>query len=150
MELRELPRELACGRFRVRPNTRREAEVVRRWAGAGVCASDMLPFARRLHRARLRLDPSLVRFAENCLRDAQGQNSAPAFPEERQRYPRNEKCSRKKTNHKSCRRVRWTAIPRHTASMFLSPVSFALRTLALRRGVNPPRITRGERKKAPS
>ena len=63
----------------------------------------------------------------------QERNSGSGFlEEERQRYPRNEKCSRKKTNHKSCKRVRWTAVLRHTASMFLSPVSFALRTLALR------------------
>src|ERR1700674_3078188 len=38
----------------------------------------------------------------------------------------------KRMNHKNGTRVRLTAIPRHTASMFLSPVSFALRTLHLR------------------
>src|SRR5258708_4240043 len=38
----------------------------------------------------------------------------------------------KRMSHKKDRRVRLTAIQRHTASMFLSPVSFALRTLPLR------------------
>src|SRR5882672_10633271 len=38
----------------------------------------------------------------------------------------------KKRNRKNYKLLRLTAIPRHTASMFLSPVSFALRTLHLR------------------
>src|SRR6266576_45805 len=38
----------------------------------------------------------------------------------------------KRMNHKNYRRLRLITIPRHTASMFLSPVSFALRTLPLR------------------
>ena len=38
----------------------------------------------------------------------------------------------RKLNHKSYRRPRLKAIQRHTASKFLSPASFALRTLPLR------------------
>ena len=52
---------------------------------------------------------------------------------------------RKKRIHKNDRRVCWTAIRRHTASKFLSPVSFALRTHPLRRGGNMRRIQYGAR-----
>src|SRR5260370_1281826 len=51
------------------------------------------------------------------------------------KHPRNlprQKGPPKRMNHKNYTRVRLTAIRRHTASMFLSPMSFALRTHPLR------------------
>src|SRR4029077_1030729 len=45
-------------------------------------------------------------------------------------------------NHRNDRRISPTAISRHTASKFYSPVVFALRTHPLRRGGNVTRITR--------
>src|SRR5215471_274273 len=46
--------------------------------------------------------------------------------------PRTRSLQGRTWNHKNCRRARWLPAPRHTASMFLSPVRFALRTLPLR------------------
>jgi len=48
-------------------------------------------------------------------------------------------------NHKNYRRVHLMGVSRHTASMFYSPVSFALRTLPLRRSESERRIAHEEK-----
>src|SRR5258706_2794601 len=124
-----------------RKGHRRKIETDQRLERAFAAEGDKPLHAERVHPARQGFAPSAARRRgaawkdrlhagedPHLLRDSPSRKCPRILPRKKDRP--------KRMNHKKDRRVRLTAIQRHTASMFLSPVSFALRTLPLRAGGN--------------
>src|SRR5713226_2876760 len=120
-----------------RKDHRTKTEIEPRLARSFAAECDKHRVVERVRLARRRFARSFARRRGSDWNEQSRASQAPhpprAFPS--RKYPGDlprKKDRWKRMNHKNYTRVPWRAIQRHTASMFLSPVSFALRTLPLR------------------